>query len=112
MGGKIPAQCAWVLELGFASGHAPVADLSNFHLMPSEPSAQQSRGLVAQLRRAQIYRDYEQAFRETTGLPINLRPIEAFGLASKKWIPMQAALMGFSFGWFSKATGEILPSEL
>jgi hypothetical protein len=36
----------------------------------------------------------------------------AFGLASKKWIPMQAALMGFSFGWFSKATGEILPSEL
>lgn len=48
--------------------------------MPSEPSAQQSRALVAQLRRAQIYRDYEQAFRETTGLPINLRPIEAFDL--------------------------------
>lgn len=36
--------------------------------------------MVAQLKRSQIYRDYEQAFRETTGLPIALRPIEAFDL--------------------------------
>jgi AraC-like DNA-binding protein/ligand-binding sensor protein len=43
-------------------------------------SAQHSRALVAQLRRSQIYRDYEQAFRETTGLPIRLRAIEAFDL--------------------------------
>ena len=42
--------------------------------------AQQSRAVVAQLKRSQIYRDYEQAFRETTGLPITLRPIEAFDL--------------------------------
>jgi AraC-like DNA-binding protein len=42
--------------------------------------AQQSRAVVAQLKRSQIYRDYEQAFRETTGLPIALRPIEAFDL--------------------------------
>jgi AraC-like DNA-binding protein/ligand-binding sensor protein len=49
--------------------------------MPSEFfSAQQSRSLVAQLKRSRIYRDYEQAFRETTGLPIALRPIEAFDL--------------------------------
>lgn len=41
---------------------------------------QQSRTLVAQLKRSQVFRDYEQAFRETTGLPINLRPIEAFDL--------------------------------
>jgi AraC-like DNA-binding protein/ligand-binding sensor protein len=46
----------------------------------TESSAQRSRALVAQLKRSQIYRDYEQAFRETTGLPINLRPIEAFDL--------------------------------
>ncbi len=45
-----------------------------------EPSAQQSRALVAQLKRSQIFRDYEQAFRDTTGLPIALRPIEAFDL--------------------------------
>jgi AraC-like DNA-binding protein len=36
--------------------------------------------MVDQLRQSRIYRDYEQAFRETTGLPINLRPIEAFDL--------------------------------
>lgn len=49
--------------------------------MPASPfNAQQSRALVAQLKRSQIFKDYEQAFRETTGLPINLRPIEAFDL--------------------------------
>lgn len=36
--------------------------------------------MVAQLKQSQIFRDYETAFRETTGLPINLRPIEAFDL--------------------------------
>jgi AraC-like DNA-binding protein len=43
-------------------------------------NAQQSRMIVAQLKRSQVFRDYEQAFRETTGLPINLRPVEAFDL--------------------------------
>lgn len=46
----------------------------------SESAAQRSRIAVVQLRRSDIYRDYEHAFRETTGLPINLRPIEAFDL--------------------------------
>ncbi|HSY54607.1 MAG TPA: PocR ligand-binding domain-containing protein [Opitutaceae bacterium] len=46
----------------------------------SKGSAQESRAVVEQLRRSQIYRDYEQAFRETTGLPISLRSIEAFDL--------------------------------
>ncbi len=36
--------------------------------------------MVDQLRQSRIYRDYEQAFRETTGLPITLRAIEAFDL--------------------------------
>jgi AraC-like DNA-binding protein len=49
-------------------------------MLPSESHAQESRALVAQLQRSQIYRDYEQAFRETTGLPISLRSIEAFDL--------------------------------
>jgi AraC-like DNA-binding protein len=43
-------------------------------------SAKESRVLVAQLKRSQVFRDYEKAFRETTGLPIALRPIEAFDL--------------------------------
>ena len=47
---------------------------------PGKVSAAESRTLVAQLRRSQVYRDYERAFRETTGLPITLRPIEGFDL--------------------------------
>ena len=43
-------------------------------------SVTQSRALVAQLRRAEIYRDYAAAFRETTGLPIALRPVEGMDL--------------------------------
>lgn len=49
-------------------------------LAPGKLSAQQSRMLVGQLRRSQVFRDYEHAFRETTGLPITLRPVEAFDL--------------------------------
>ncbi len=49
-------------------------------MLPEKMPAQQSRAIVAQLKRSQIFRDYEQAFRETTGLPITLRPIEAFDL--------------------------------
>jgi AraC-like DNA-binding protein/ligand-binding sensor protein len=43
-------------------------------------NAQQSKALVAQLKRSRIFRDYEKAFRAATGLPIALRPIEAFDL--------------------------------
>ena len=49
-------------------------------MQPDAVSAQRSRTLVAQLKRAQIYRDYEQAFRETTGMPLTLRALEAFDL--------------------------------
>lgn len=49
-------------------------------VVPTVDNAKQSRDLVRQLRGSEIYRDYEKAFRETTGLPINLRPIEAFDL--------------------------------
>lgn len=39
-----------------------------------------NRSVVTQLRQTQIYRDYEKAFRDTTGLPITLRALEAFDL--------------------------------
>ncbi len=45
-----------------------------------EARAKRSRALVDQLKRSDIYRDYETAFRETTGLPFNLRAIESFDL--------------------------------
>lgn len=51
--------------------------------MSSDQTAQRSRALVEQLKRSQIYRDYEQAFRETTGLPFRLRAIEAFDLTHR-----------------------------
>src|SRR5579871_7004080 len=41
---------------------------------------QQSRAIVAQLKRSKVFSDYEQAFRETTGLPLTLRPVGAFDL--------------------------------
>lgn len=46
----------------------------------SPETLQRSREFVDTLKRSQIYRDYEQAFRDTTGLPINLRSLEAFDL--------------------------------
>jgi AraC-like DNA-binding protein/ligand-binding sensor protein len=49
-------------------------------MTPVTNNALQSRVIVAQLKRSQVFRDYEQAFRETTGLPINLRAVEAFDL--------------------------------
>ncbi len=52
--------------------------------MTSQDAAKHSREMVADLKQSQIYRNYEQAFRETTGLPINLRPIEAFDLPHHK----------------------------
>jgi AraC-like DNA-binding protein len=45
-----------------------------------ETNGKKGRLLVEQLKRSQIYRDYEQAFRETTGLPLTLRAVEAFDL--------------------------------
>jgi YesN/AraC family two-component response regulator len=53
--------------------------LTHLVVTPSD-NARTSRDLVRQLHESEIYKDYEKAFRETTGLPINLRPIEAFDL--------------------------------
>ncbi|MCC5024967.1 MAG: helix-turn-helix domain-containing protein [Candidatus Synoicihabitans palmerolidicus] len=47
--------------------------------LPESP-AKRSRVLVAQLKEFKSFKDYQDAFRETTGLPLNLRPIEAFDL--------------------------------
>lgn len=45
-----------------------------------QDNVRHSRELVDQLKKSQIYRDYEKAFRETTGMPITLRPVEFFNL--------------------------------
>ncbi|SDS44605.1 helix-turn-helix domain-containing protein [Opitutus sp. GAS368] len=48
--------------------------------MPVSLALRPPRPLVEQLRRSQIYRDYEKAFRETTGLPLALRGRGSFNL--------------------------------
>ncbi len=50
----------------------------------SDSSSKRSRTFVEQLKRSKIYRDYEQSFRDTTRLPINLRALEAFDLPHHK----------------------------
>jgi YesN/AraC family two-component response regulator len=46
----------------------------------SENAAKRSRKFVEQLRTSQIFRDYEQAFRETIGLPLSLQPVEGWSV--------------------------------
>jgi len=53
-------------------------------MLPSDSSSKRSRAFVEQLKRTQIYRDYEESYRDTTGLPINLRALEAFDLPHHK----------------------------
>jgi AraC-like DNA-binding protein/ligand-binding sensor protein len=50
---------------------------------PGETPSRRNRAIVDQLRRSEVYRDYEKAFQETTGLPLSLRPVEAFDLANQ-----------------------------
>jgi AraC-like DNA-binding protein len=47
---------------------------------PADSPSRRSRAIVGQLSRSEIYRDYERAFRDATGLPLSLRPVEAFDL--------------------------------
>jgi AraC-like DNA-binding protein/ligand-binding sensor protein len=47
---------------------------------PAESPSRRSRTIVGQLARSEIYRDYERAFRDATGLPLSLRAVEAFDL--------------------------------
>ncbi len=48
--------------------------------MSNDPSSPQSRSksVVEHLKASQIWRDYEKAFGEATGLPLGLRPVETF----------------------------------
>jgi AraC-like DNA-binding protein/ligand-binding sensor protein len=50
----------------------------------TDTRTQRSRAVVEHLKRSDIYRDYEKAFRETTGLPITLRAVESFDLPHAK----------------------------
>ncbi len=61
-------------------------------------SLKRSREIVKRLSRSKIYRDYEKAFTEATGLPLAIRPMETFQLAlsGKKEENLFCALMADS----------------
>ena len=46
----------------------------------TESPVKRSKAMVEQLKSAQIFKDYQEAFRETTGMPLNLRAVEGFEL--------------------------------
>lgn len=68
--------------LTYRAGAIRIACLLPTHILffMEASAAPDVRAMVDQLRQSRIYRDYEQAFRETTGLPITLRATEAFDL--------------------------------
>src|SRR5271154_630588 len=43
-----------------------------------------NRELIEQLSRSQIYRDYERAFNQATGLPLKLRTVETWQLVHRE----------------------------
>ena len=55
-------------------------------------TAQQSRTLVAQLRRSQVYRDYEQAFQQVDVVAMPTSPTTAFRLGERMADPIQMYL--------------------
>src|SRR5271166_4061256 len=68
---------AAVLENGVAArGRTPLAS-------PGEPgngNGNGNRALIAALVNSRIYREYEQAFTNLTGLPVALQPVETWQL--------------------------------
>jgi AraC-like DNA-binding protein/ligand-binding sensor protein len=63
-------------------GHPELDQKPHQHVIIVSPmSLATSKQLLDELSRSEIYKDYERAFSEATGLPLNLRPVEDFHLA-------------------------------
>ncbi len=54
--------------------------MQNTTALQDESVVKNDRKLIDALRSSKVYRQYEKAFSESTGLPLALRPIESFGL--------------------------------
>lgn len=52
--------------------------------MKATDDIREKRQTIERLRRSGIYREYEKAFRDCTGLPLSLRSDECFGLAHQE----------------------------
>ncbi|MFW5874458.1 MAG: PocR ligand-binding domain-containing protein, partial [Verrucomicrobiota bacterium] len=52
--------------------------------LPRHGSVPRSRRMVEKLRSLQLFRDYKEAFEQATGLPLMLRPLNAYGEAEER----------------------------
>ncbi|MDO8544083.1 MAG: helix-turn-helix domain-containing protein [Opitutaceae bacterium] len=55
--------------------------LTESYLPHKGDTAQRSREMVSHLQRSELFRDYQKAFEETTGLPLEMRPAGTFQAA-------------------------------
>jgi AraC-like DNA-binding protein/ligand-binding sensor protein len=74
------------MQTKFAKSSSPVIrqrfDVRDDNLPPGTPpeNGQSNRALVEALTSSRIYRDYERAFSDMTGLPLALQPVETWQL--------------------------------
>lgn len=64
---------------------------------PAAPAPERSRNVVTQLQRSELFRDYQNAFETTTGLPLGLRAAGSFQFplhGSKRANPFCALMAG------------------
>jgi len=64
----------------FAGMKSKFARLRRQSARRQDDFAREGADLVLSLSNSRIYRDYERAFSETTGLPVSLRPVESWQL--------------------------------
>jgi len=63
-----------------ARHRAPRKNNSSNASAPSSPFAENDRTIAETLTQSSIYKDYEQAFEELTGLPVSFKPLESWQL--------------------------------
>ena len=62
------------------AGNSDKSHARNTSVVRRESTALHDSHVIDALRHSKLYRDYERAFTEATGLPLALRPVEFFGL--------------------------------
>ena len=72
-------RCFSIDRRGYSGLDQETASAPDYRVSPM--SLTTSKRLLDELSRSEIYKDYERAFGEATGLPLNLRSLEHFQLA-------------------------------
>jgi hypothetical protein len=86
----------------FAIVSAGAGDQPPGEMQAARLPSKASRVLVDRLRRSKLYGEYDGAFRETAGLPLSLRSVEAFDLPQRgdpNENPFCALMAGTNQSW-------------